>query len=65
MVASTVTATRLESHEKVCADRYGDIKESFERVHKRLDAIMYGLLTLLLTMVAWLLVNGVPWLRPE
>lgn len=61
MVASTVTATRLESHEKVCAERYGDIKTSFDRVHSRLDKIMYGLIGLLITMVGWLLINGVPW----
>ena len=39
-----ITATRLESHEKVCAERYGDIRDSFARVHARLDKIIYGLI---------------------
>lgn len=61
VVVSTVTATRLDAHEKICAERYGDIKDSFSRVHARLDKIMYGLIGLLITMVGWLVVNGVPW----
>lgn len=61
VVVATVTATRLDAHEKVCSERYADIKVSFGRVHERLDAIMYGLLGLLITMVGWLIVNGVPW----
>lgn len=56
-----ITATRLESHEKVCAERYGDIRDSFARVHARLDKIIYGLIGLLIAMVGWLIVNGVPW----
>jgi hypothetical protein len=48
-------------HEKVCAERYGDIKDSFSRIHARLDKIMYGLIGLLITMVGWLVINGVPW----
>jgi mannose/fructose/N-acetylgalactosamine-specific phosphotransferase system component IID len=60
-ITATVTATRLEAHEKICAERYGDIKDSFTRVHARLDKIMYGLIGLLITMVGWLVVNGVPW----
>jgi hypothetical protein len=56
-----ITATKLESHEKICAERYGDIKESFGRVHDRLDKIVYGLIALLIAMVGWLIVNGVPW----
>lgn len=61
IVAATVAATRLDSHEKICAERYGDIKTSFDRVHTRLDKIMYGLIGLLLTMIGWLVINGVPW----
>jgi len=57
----TITATRLDAHEKICAERYGEIKESFARVHARLDTIIYGLIGLLLTMVGWLVINGVPW----
>ncbi len=60
-VTATVTATRLDAHEKICAERYGDIKDSFGRVHARLDKIIYGLIALLITMVGWLVVNGVPW----
>jgi hypothetical protein len=56
-----ITATRLDAHEKVCAERYGDIKDSFGRVHARLDKIIYGLMGLLITMVGWLIVNGAPW----
>jgi predicted nucleic acid-binding Zn ribbon protein len=61
LTAVAVVATRVDSHEKVCAERYGEIKGSFDRVHSRLDKIMLGVLGLLLTMVGWLLVNGVPW----
>ena len=61
VLANTVTATRLDVHEKICAERYGDIKDSFSRVHARLDKIIYGLIGLLITMVGWLVVNGVPW----
>jgi predicted nucleic acid-binding Zn ribbon protein len=56
-----VTETRLNSHEEVCAERYADIKEAFKTVHNRLDKIMYGIVGLLVAMVGWLLVNGVPW----
>ena len=56
-----VTETRLNSHEEVCAERYADIKEAFKAVHDRLNTIMYGMIGLLVAMVSWLLVNGVPW----
>lgn len=56
-----VTAAKLESHEKVCSERYGEIKGSFARIHGRLDKIMYAVIALLITMVGWLIVNGVPW----
>lgn len=61
LTAVAVVATRVDSHEKVCAERYGDIKSSFDRVHGRLDKIMWAVLGLLVTMVGWLLINGVPW----
>lgn len=61
LVAATVTATRLDVHEKICAERYADIKDSFGRIHARLDKIIYGLIGLLITMVGWLVINGVPW----
>jgi predicted nucleic acid-binding Zn ribbon protein len=61
LTATAVNKAQLDGHERICAERYADIKDSFGRVHKRLDAIMYGLIALLLTMVGWLIVNGVPW----
>ena len=56
-----VTEARLSSHEQVCAERYTDIKESVRTIHTRLDQIMYGRVGILLAMVGWLLINGVPW----
>jgi predicted nucleic acid-binding Zn ribbon protein len=53
--------TRIDSHEKVCAERYGEIKGSFDRVHTRLDKILYGIIGLLVTMVGYLIVVGRPW----
>lgn len=60
-VRIAVAEANLAGHEKVCAERYGNIEKSFERVHGRLDWIMYGMIALLLTIVGYLLVNGVPW----
>ena len=56
-----VVTERLEGHERVCAERYGQINLSFERIHSRLDWIMRGVIGLLFAMVAWLLLNGRPW----
>ena len=61
LTAAAVISARVDTHEKVCAERYGEIKGSFDRVHGRLDKIMWAVLCLLVTMVGWLLVNGVPW----
>lgn len=61
MTDPAVTESRLSHHEQVCAERYGEIKEAFAAVNARLNAIMYGLIGILLAMVAWLLTNGVPW----
>ena len=61
MVDPTVTETRLSVHEQVCAERYAAIKEAFKAVNERLDKIVYGIIALLIAMVAWLLINGVPW----
>lgn len=61
MTDPIVTETRLSLHEQVCAERYADIKESFKFVNERLDKIVYGIIALLVAMVAWLVVNGVPW----
>ena len=56
-----VLGERLDGHEKICAERYGEIAKSFDRVHGRLDWIMRGIIGLLLAMLGWVVVNGVPW----
>ena len=60
-VKIAVIEQRLEGHEKVCAERYGEISKSFDRIHGRLDWIMRGIIGLLAAMLAWVIVNGVPW----
>ena len=52
---------RLDGHEKACAERYGEISKSFDRIHGRLDWIMRGIIGLLAAMLAWVVINGVPW----
>lgn len=61
MVKVAVLAARLEGHEKVCAERYGEISKSFDRIHGRLDWIMRGIVGLLAAMLSWVIINGVPW----
>ena len=61
MTDPTVIEVRLSLHEQICAERYGEIKEVFKTIHNRLDKIMWGLMGILIAMVGWLLVNGVPW----
>lgn len=61
MLKVAVLEERLEGHEKICAERYGEISKSFDRVHGRLDWIMRGIICLLAAMLAWVVVNGVPW----
>ena len=61
LLKAVVLEERLENHEKVCAERYGEISKSFDRVHGRLDWIMRGIIGLLAAMLAWVVVNGVPW----
>jgi hypothetical protein len=56
-----VLEERLQGHEKVCAERYGEISKSFDRIHGRLDWIMRGIVGLLAAMLSWVVVNGVPW----
>lgn len=56
-----VLAERLEGHEKICAERYGEISKSFDRIHGRLDWIMRGIVGLLAAMLAWVIANGLPW----
>lgn len=58
-----VTASRLDDHEKVCAERYAGIKDDFKDVFKDLNAIKYAIIGLLCAMVAWLIANGVPWAK--
>lgn len=60
-VKIAVIEQRLEGHEKVCAERYGEISKSFDRIHGRLNWIMRGIIGLLAAMLAWVIVNGVPW----
>ena len=61
MTDPAVTEVRLSLHEKICAERYGEIKDAFKTIHNRLDKIMWGMMGILIAMVGWLLVNGVPW----
>ena len=60
-VKAAVLEERLDGHEKICAERYGEISKSFDRVHSRLDWIMRGIVSLLAAMLAWVVINGVPW----
>lgn len=62
-VRVAVVEARIDGHEKICADRYGEIKTSFDRVHGRLDWIMRGIIAVLASVVAYMLINGVPWLK--
>lgn len=62
-VKIAVMTERLEGHEKVCAERYGQINASFERIHGRLDWIMRGVLGLLIALVGYLLINQAPWFK--
>jgi hypothetical protein len=61
VVKAAVLEQRLEDHERVCAERYGEISKSFDRIHGRLDWIMRGVIGLLGAMLAWVVINGVPW----
>lgn len=61
ILKAAVLEERLEGHEKICAERYGEISKSFDRIHGRLDWIMRGVIGLLGAMLAWVIVNGLPW----
>lgn len=54
-IKAAVLQERLEGHEKVCSERYGEIKASFGRVHDRLDGINTGIRSVLIGMVVFLL----------
>lgn len=63
-----ILGTRLDSHEKTCGDRYGDIKDSFRRVHGRLEDMgkdqkntLRSIIILGVALIAYLLINGRPW----
>ena len=61
ILKAAVLEERMEGHEKICAERYGEISKSFDRIHGRLDWIMRGVIGLLGAMLAWVIVNGLPW----
>jgi hypothetical protein len=61
LIKVVILEERLDGHEKLCAERYGEISKSFDRVHGRLDWIMRGIVSLMAAMLAWLVTNGVPW----
>ncbi len=54
-INSAVALARIDGHEKVCAERYGEIKESFGRVHGRIDWIMYTTILAALAAIGSLL----------
>jgi predicted nucleic acid-binding Zn ribbon protein len=54
-INSAVALSRIDSHEKVCAERYGEIKDSFGRVHGRIDWIMYTTILAALAAIGSLL----------
>ena len=65
-----VTSAQLESHEKTCIQRYGEIKDSFGRVHDRMDGIgadvkriFYTAMAILVTFACYALANWAPWLK--
>ena len=53
------TERRIDAHEDVCAKRYGDIADSFVRVHVRLDGILKGIIALLVSIVLGLAGGGI------
>ena len=46
---------RIDDHEDLCAERYGEISGSFMRVHERLDRIMLGVIAVLISALGALL----------
>lgn len=61
LIRVAILEERLEGHEKLCAERYGQIVKSFDRVHNRLDWIMRVAVGTLAAMLSWVVTNGVPW----
>jgi hypothetical protein len=69
-VQTAVLESRLDGHEKVCTERYGEIKESFVTVHDRLNDIQRGVIGILVGIVVFMIsvigtiaYNGLPWVR--
>jgi hypothetical protein len=54
-VSAAVALSRIDGHEKVCSERYAEIKESFGRVHGRIDWILYTAIGSLLASCGGLL----------
>lgn len=54
-VKTAVLQERLEGHERVCTERYGQIQGSFGRIHDRLDGINTGVRSVLIGMVIFLI----------
>ena len=50
-----ILKTRLDGHEAICTQRYGEISTSFGRVHDRLDWIMRGIIAVLISAAAFLI----------
>lgn len=46
-----VVEQRMTSHEAVCGERYGEIKDSFGRVHGRLDGLFKTAMAILAGIV--------------
>jgi len=53
-VKAAVLEARIDGHERVCAERYGEIKDSFGRVHDRLDGINVGIRSGLIGMLIFM-----------
>lgn len=65
---AVATEARLNSHEKICSERYADIKESFSRVHGRLDGInselrrvLWAVLACAIALLGWYVTNYGPF----
>lgn len=55
--AGVVALSRIDSHEKVCSERYGEINKSFARVHGRVDWILYFTIATSVSAVGTLLMT--------